>query len=164
CRMENTRCPGRMTGRCGGGTWRQGSRGASRSPGITVRCRARCCCRMENTRCPGLMIGPCGGGAWGHGHRWALDAPAICSRRGVPPLLPEGKHAVSGSRDRTLRRWDLETGQQVGEALTCHARLVGGPLLLPDGKHALSWSDDRTLRRWDLEIRQVGEPFGHGSL
>jgi WD40 repeat protein len=75
-------------------------------------------------------------------------------------LLPGGTHALSWSRDGTLRRWDLETGQQVGEPFAGHEGSVRGALLLPGGTHALSWSYDDTLRRWDLETgQQVGDPF-----
>ena len=53
---------------------------------------------------------------------------------------------LSWSGDRTLRVWDVATGE--GRALTGH-RAVDGALLLPDGR-VLSWSDDRTLRVWDV--------------
>jgi WD40 repeat protein len=80
-------------------------------------------------------------------------------------LLPDGKHALSWSLDRTLRRWDLETGQQVGEPLTGHEDLVEDALLLPDGKHALSWSRDRTLRRWDLATsKEIARFYAEGSV
>jgi WD40 repeat protein len=80
-------------------------------------------------------------------------------------LLPDGKRALSWSFDKTLRLWDLEMGNQVGEPLTGHEWAVNGALLLPDGKRALSWSGDHTLRLWDLETGyQLGEPFiGHQS-
>ena len=54
---------------------------------------------------------------------------------------------LSWSEDRTLRVWDLATGE--GRALTGHDGSVHGALLLPDGR-ALSWSGDGTLRVWDL--------------
>jgi WD40 repeat protein len=78
-------------------------------------------------------------------------------------LLPDAKRALSWSFDRTLRLWDLEMGNQIGEPLTGHEWSVYGALLLPDGKRALSWSGDTTIRLWDLETRkQVGDPFlGH---
>jgi WD40 repeat protein len=80
-------------------------------------------------------------------------------------LLPAGKRALSWSFDRTLRLWDLEMGNQIGDPLAGHEWAVNGALLLPDGKRALSWSDDTTIRLWDLETgKQLGEPFlGHDS-
>jgi WD40 repeat protein len=47
-------------------------------------------------------------------------------------ICPDGRHAVSGSRDRTLRLWDLE--QRVCQAVV---PLEGAPLsvaLASDGK------------------------------
>jgi WD40 repeat protein len=80
-------------------------------------------------------------------------------------LLPDGRYGLSWSRDKTLRRWDLETGQQVGEPLTGHESSVSGALLLPDEKHALSWSDDRTLRGWDLATsKELACFFAEGGV
>jgi WD40 repeat protein len=96
--------------------------------------------------------------------------PAFAGEGGSLPLchpaallLPDGKRALSWSHDSALRLWDLETGRQVGAALTGHEDRVIGALLLPEGKRALSWSEDGTLRLWDLEAgKQLGEPLtGH---
>ncbi|MFC1707227.1 WD40 repeat domain-containing protein, partial [Planctomycetota bacterium] len=64
-------------------------------------------------------------------------------------LSANGRFAVSGSRDRTLRLWDLETG---GGLLTQTDRNaeVGPVALSADGRHALAGSVDGTLRLWDL--------------
>jgi len=66
-------------------------------------------------------------------------------------LLPDGKRALSWSGDNTLRLWELETGNQLGEPFIGHQSAVDGALLLPTGKRVLSWSLDETLRLWDLE-------------
>ena len=74
-------------------------------------------------------------------------------------LLPDGRRALSWSEDRTLRLWDLESGE--GRPLQGHRGEVHGALLLPDGRRALSWAEDRTLRLWDLESGE-GRPLqGH---
>jgi WD40 repeat protein len=79
-------------------------------------------------------------------------------------LLPDGKRAVSWAGDG-MRRWDLETGQRVGEPLTGHTNGVRGALLWADGTHAMSWGNGGTLPWWDLEAdQQVGKPLsGHTS-
>jgi WD40 repeat protein len=64
-------------------------------------------------------------------------------------LAPDGGHALSGSSDRTLRWWDLETGRCL-HVLEGHTDWVMAVALAPDGGHALSGSSDRTLRWWDL--------------
>ena len=54
-------------------------------------------------------------------------------------LTPDGKHAVSGSLDNTLRLWDLTTGVCVRE-FKGHTDPVCSVTLTPDGKHAVSGS------------------------
>jgi len=56
---------------------------------------------------------------------------------------------VSGSDDRTLRVWDLETGEW--RALKGHMSGVTAVSITPDGRRAVSGSDDKTLCVWDLE-------------
>jgi WD40 repeat protein len=65
-------------------------------------------------------------------------------------VAPDGKRAVSGSWDKTLRVWDLETGLPL-RTLEGHASGVFGVAVTPDWKRAVSASDDNTLRVWDLE-------------
>jgi WD40 repeat protein len=69
--------------------------------------------------------------------------------------LPDGKHIVSGSLDRTIRIWDAETGQVVVGPLEGHNDLVMSVAFSPDGKRIVSGSYDQTIRVWDAEIRDV---------
>ena len=65
-------------------------------------------------------------------------------------VTPDGKLAVSGAEDKTLRVWDLEAGTLTA-TLTGHRDAVTCASLTPDGKRAVSGSADKTLRLWDLE-------------
>jgi WD40 repeat protein len=65
-------------------------------------------------------------------------------------LTADGKRAVSGSSDHTLRVWDLE-GNQPPRVLEGHTGWVRAVALAADGKRAVSGSDDHTLRIWDLK-------------
>ena len=65
-------------------------------------------------------------------------------------LTPDGRRALSGSRDNTLRLWDLETGACL-QTLEGHTGWVHSVALTPDGRRALSGSRDNTLRLWDLD-------------
>ncbi len=65
-------------------------------------------------------------------------------------VLADGRRAVSGSWDGTLRLWDLETGKSL-RTLEGHTDWVSAVAVLADGRRALSGSEDGTLRLWDLE-------------
>jgi len=69
-------------------------------------------------------------------------------------VTPDGRHAVSASNDRTLRLWDLETGQTL-RILQGHTDNISAVAITPDGRRAVSASWDRTLRVWDLETGQT---------
>src|SRR5262249_19169218 len=61
----------------------------------------------------------------------------------------DGRHALSGSNDKTLRLWDLKTGETL-RTLEGHTFLVTAVAVAADGSRALSGSSDNTLRLWDL--------------
>ena len=65
-------------------------------------------------------------------------------------VLADGRRALSGSDDRTLRLWDLETGAEL-RRFEGHEGWVTSVTVLADGRRALSGFRDKTLRLWDLE-------------
>lgn len=79
------------------------------------------------------------------GHNGSVEALAF---------LPDGRRAVSGSEDWTLRLWDLENNRVV-RTYEGHGAFVHAVALTPDGESILSASEDRTLRLWDLESGHV---------
>jgi WD40 repeat protein len=76
---------------------------------------------------------------------------------------PDGRLLVSASWDRTVRVWDVRTGQVV-HVLEGHEQYVEAIAVTRDGTRAVSGSVDGTVRVWDLtlgmiaEVLQVGEP------
>jgi WD40 repeat protein len=70
---------------------------------------------------------------------------------------------VSGSWDNTIRLWDAETGDAIGEPLEGHSRSVYSVAFSPDGSRIVSGSWDKTIRLWDAETGDaIGEPLeGH---
>ena len=64
-------------------------------------------------------------------------------------VTPDGLKAVSASDDKTLKLWDLATGQEL-LTLTGHNYSVRAVSVTPDGLKAVSASYDKTLKLWDL--------------
>lgn len=55
----------------------------------------------------------------------------------------------SGSRDKTIKAWDVRTGTMVGEFIG-HDNWINDLQFHASGKYLLSCSDDKTIRVWDL--------------
>ncbi len=72
---------------------------------------------------------------------------------GAVAISQNGKQAISGSFDRTLKLWDLEKGQEI-RTLEGHANWVRAVAISQNDKQAISGSFDRTLKIWDLEKGQ----------
>ena len=76
-------------------------------------------------------------------------------------VSPDGTWAASGSKDNTVKIWDLATGA-CRATLQGHTTEVNSVAIIPDGKRILSAADDRSVRVWDASSgRQVAELKGH---
>jgi WD40 repeat protein/serine/threonine protein kinase len=74
---------------------------------------------------------------------------------------PDGRLALSGSQDRTLRLWDLAGGREL-RRLEGHWDTVGSVVFSPDGRSALSGSKDATVRLWDVATgKEIRRFLGH---
>jgi WD40 repeat protein len=62
----------------------------------------------------------------------------------------DGKKAVSGGRDWTVRIWDLKTGKEL-QCLRGHTNSIYQVAFSPDGRRVLSCGADQTARLWDVE-------------
>jgi WD40 repeat protein len=65
-------------------------------------------------------------------------------------LTSNGRVAISGSGDGTLRAWDLESNRSV-QSFARHRRPIRSVAITPDDRRVVSASDDHTVRVWDLE-------------
>src|SRR5690242_3914959 len=63
---------------------------------------------------------------------------------------PDGKTLASGSFDRTIKLWDVQTGKEK-RTLTGHTYSVECVAYSPDGKTLASGSIDRTIKLWDVQ-------------
>ncbi|MCY3018777.1 MAG: serine/threonine protein kinase [Planctomycetota bacterium] len=74
---------------------------------------------------------------------------------------PDGKLALSGSRDKTLKLWEVKTGREL-RTFSGHTSWVKSIAFSPDGKLALSGSGDKTLKLWDVRTgRELRTFSGH---
>ena len=65
-------------------------------------------------------------------------------------VTPNGKLAISASKDSTLKIWELDTLQERG-TLRGHKGAVNAVQITSDGSRAVSASDDKTLKIWNLK-------------
>ena len=91
-------------------------------------------------------------GLWSSYHQTASPLLSFTGHSGWATsiaIAPEGRTALSGSDDGTLKLWDLANGKEL-RTLTGHSKEVTSVAIAPDGRTALSGSLDKTLKLWDL--------------
>jgi WD40 repeat protein len=79
-------------------------------------------------------------------------------------LSADGRLAVSGALDHTLKVWDVGTGREL-RTLTGHSKGITRVALSADGQVAVSGShDDDTLKVWDVATgRELRTLIGHSK-
>jgi WD40 repeat protein len=73
---------------------------------------------------------------------------------------PQGKTFATGSADKTMKVWDIETGENIN-SLTGHSNFVSSVAFSADGKIIASSSYDKTFKLWyELETKTFIEHSG----
>ncbi|KAF5892619.1 clustered mitochondria protein isoform X1, partial [Clarias magur] len=78
-----------------------------------------------------------------------LDATGSETKKSGKP----GPFLLSGSRDKTIKMWDVSIGMCL-MTLVGHDNWVRGVLFHPGGKFIVSCADDKTLRIWDYKNKR----------
>jgi WD40 repeat protein len=65
----------------------------------------------------------------------------------------DGKRALSGSSDKTIKLWNTETGQLI-RSFEGHAKAIKRLVISPDGSRVLSGSEDGAAKLWDATTGQ----------
>ncbi|KAF9233554.1 hypothetical protein BU15DRAFT_80004 [Melanogaster broomeanus] len=73
--------------------------------------------------------------------------------------LPGGERLVTCSYDKTVRIWNVESGEQEGTSMA-HNHRVACLAVTRDGKRILSGGDDKIIRVWDVETHDCIEDWG----
>jgi WD40 repeat protein len=62
---------------------------------------------------------------------------------------PDGKYLASGSRDKTIKLWSLESQKEV-TTLRGHSLSVNSVAFSSDSKYLASGSGDNTVKLWNI--------------
>ena len=68
-------------------------------------------------------------------------------------ISPDNQVLASGSDDKTIRLWNVETGEVIA-TLFGHTNFVQSVAFSPDGAILASGSDDKMIKLWDLQTYQ----------
>ncbi|MFM9267069.1 WD40 repeat domain-containing protein [Tychonema sp. BBK16] len=89
-------------------------------------------------------------------HQWRCvhTLPGHSSFVNSLAISPDGKTLASGSWDKTIKIWNLETGEFIG-TLTGHSDRVNSVAISCDGQMLVSGSSDETIKFWNLQTGEL---------
>lgn len=86
------------------------------------------------------------------GHTGAIESVAF---------TPDGRRLITIGQDKTIRVWEVVTGEQL-KSLTGHNHTVRGLAVLPDGRRVVTAGWGGSVRLWDInEGTEIRRYVGH---
>lgn len=81
-------------------------------------------------------------------------------------ITNDNKYILSAGRDKTIRKWSIENGEQIDTPFLNHNDGVACLAITNNNKIVISGSADCTIRLWDFNSHdQIGDPLiGHTSV
>ncbi|MFM7885983.1 MAG: WD40 repeat domain-containing protein [Pseudanabaena sp.] len=81
-------------------------------------------------------------------------------------ITPDGKHIISGSNDKSIRVWDIATGNHLF-VLAGHKEAIGAIAITSDGNYLISGGRDNpdSIHLWSLKTKSlIWDLIGHTDL
>jgi WD40 repeat protein len=94
----------------------------------------------------------------GHRNLHRLDASRNVGQFCLAALSSDGRRVLSGTKDKIIRLWDLESGKEI-QHFTGHGNHIRNLAFLPDGRRILSVSYDGTAKIWDMASGRLLNTF-----
>ena len=78
-------------------------------------------------------------------------------------ITPDGSKIISGSFDKTIKIWNINTGEEL-KTLVGHSSFVTTVSITPDGSKIISGSEDKTIKIWNINTgEKLKTLIGHSS-
>ncbi|MEQ8238866.1 MAG: caspase family protein [Cyclobacteriaceae bacterium] len=74
-------------------------------------------------------------------------------------FTPDGKYLLTGSRDKSIKLWEVNTGRELRSFLG-HQSTVNDIAVSSDGKFFISSSADKTAKMWNISTGELLKTFG----
>ena len=79
----------------------------------------------------------------------------VSTHDGQVAFLPNGRRVATGSRDRTVKVWNLENGEQEGMSVEHESEITGLAVRRWDGMKIISGDEGGRIKVWNVESHKL---------